>query len=69
MGIGQETKDFMLPGWLRDVDQEDQEQVQVTWPGAERGVSWQEAQIRAEMAERGRKIWEDSYSQGTPGTI
>lgn len=32
--------------------------MQVIWSGPELGVTWQEAQIKAEMAERRRKIWE-----------
>lgn len=65
----QETKDCMLLCWLQNVDWEDKEPVQVTCLGAELGVTWQEAQIKAEMAEGSRKIWEDSCSQGTPSTV
>lgn len=40
-GVNQETKNFMLLFWLQDMAQKDQEQVQVTWLGAELKVTWQ----------------------------
>lgn len=67
--MSQETKDFMLLCWLQDAGQEDQEQVQVAWLGAELRVTWREAQFKAEMAESRRRIWEDSHSQGAAGTV
>lgn len=59
-GVSQETRISCLLCCLRDVGQEQQEQVQVIWLGTERRVTWQEAQIMAETSGRRRKVLEDS---------